>query len=164
MVPVQSGFTVYVPVKVVWNKLPFPLAVKVVVVAPFPSKVCVPTSANGPARAVGVTTNPVPVYAKVPWRLALEHPLSAALIVGTMPRASALTAAIVKVVAMVLRFMIISFAFISCSIQGGDSDYLFSFRWYRQDRTAKAATFYNFFCQRRRGWPWAYPLRKSPRC
>ena len=124
MVPVQSGFTVYVPVKVVWNKLPFPLAVKVVVVAPFPLKVCVPTSANGPARAVGVTTNPVPVYAKVPWRLALEHPLSAALIVGAVPRASALTAAIVTVFAMVLRFMIISFAFISCSIQGGDhSDY-----------------------------------------
>jgi len=61
IVPVQSAFIVYVPVKVVWKMLPFWLAVNVVVVPPLPSKVCVPTSANGPAMTAGVTTNPVPV-------------------------------------------------------------------------------------------------------
>ena len=56
--------------------------------------------------------NPVDVYAKVPCKVALEHPLSSAFAVGDMARASAVTAAIVKVLAM-LHFMIISFAFIN---------------------------------------------------
>ena len=39
--------------------------------------------------------------------MALEHPLLSAFAIGVMPRASAVTAAIVKVFAMVLCFMII---------------------------------------------------------
>src|SRR5712675_2068737 len=99
---------------VTWNMLPFWLNVAVAVVAPFPSKVCVPTSANGPARAGGAVKDPVDVYAKVPFRVSLEHALLSAFAVGAMPRASAVTAAIVKVFAMVLRFMIISFGFLDC--------------------------------------------------
>src|SRR5712692_9358729 len=119
-VPVQSGFTVYVPVTLNWRMLPFRLAVAVYVAVPFPSKFCVPTSTHGPnaAGGAGGVMNPVDVNAKVPLRLALEHPLSLALAVGAMPRASAVTAAIVKVFAMVLRFMILFFAFISCLHSG----------------------------------------------
>jgi hypothetical protein len=58
--------------------------------------------------------NPVDVNPKVPIRVALEHPLSFAFAVVARPRTSAVTAAIAKVVEMVLRFMIVSFAFINC--------------------------------------------------
>jgi hypothetical protein len=50
--------------------------------------------------------NPVDVYAKLPLREKLEHPLLAAFAVGAKPRARAVIAASVKVCAMVLRFMI----------------------------------------------------------
>jgi hypothetical protein len=49
--------------------------------------------------------DPVDVYAKVPIREALEHPLSWAVAVGATLKARAVTAAIVKVFAMVLPFM-----------------------------------------------------------
>jgi hypothetical protein len=49
---------------------------------------------------------PVDVYAKVPCKVALEHPLFWAFAVGDMQRASAvMTAAIAKVFVTVLRFM-----------------------------------------------------------
>jgi hypothetical protein len=92
--------------------LPFWLNVTAAVVPPFPSKAWVPVSANGPAMAGGAVMYPVDVYAKVPCTVALVHPLSSALAVGDMARASAVNAAIVKVLAM-LHFMIISFAFIN---------------------------------------------------
>jgi len=92
--------------------LPFWLNVTTPVVPPLPSKICVPVSANGPAKSGGAVMNPVDVYAKVPCKVELEHPLSSAFAVGDMARASAVTAAIVKVLAM-LHFMIISFAFIN---------------------------------------------------
>jgi len=44
--------------------------------------------------------------------VALEHVLASAFAKGAKPRASTATAPIAKVLAMVLRFMIISFAFI----------------------------------------------------
>jgi hypothetical protein len=72
--PVQSGFTVYVPVIVTGTILPFWLNVAAAAIAPFPSKVCAPTSAYGPATTGGATRNPVDLYAKVPFRVALEHP------------------------------------------------------------------------------------------
>jgi hypothetical protein len=110
-VPVQSGFTAYVPVIVTLSVLPFWLNVAVAVVPPYPSNVCVPTWAIGPARVDGAVRNPLDMNPKVPVRVALEHPLSWAFAVGNMHSASAVTAAIVKVLVMVLRFMIISFAF-----------------------------------------------------
>src|SRR5690349_2440309 len=85
--------------------LPFWLELAVAVVAPFPSKVWVPTSTNGPANSGGAAMDPVDVYAKVPCRLAVEHPLSSALAAGAMHRVSAATAAIVKVFAIVLLFI-----------------------------------------------------------
>jgi hypothetical protein len=88
-----------------WTMLPFELNVAVAVVAPFPSKVCVPTSAVGPAMAAGAITVSVSVYAKVPAMVAVEHPLSAAFAVGAVPRA---IAAIAKAFAMVLCFIFIS--------------------------------------------------------
>jgi hypothetical protein len=48
---------------------------------------------------------PVDVYAKVPRTVSLEHPLSSAFAVDDKARASAVTAAIVKVFRMVLCFM-----------------------------------------------------------
>jgi hypothetical protein len=44
--------------------------------------------------------------------VALEHVLASAFAKGARPRASAATAAIAKVLAMVLRVIIISFAFV----------------------------------------------------
>src|SRR5260370_18090537 len=76
--PVQSGFTVYVPVIVTLSMLPFWLTVAVPVVPPFPSKVCVPTLAKGPAIGGGATIDPVAVIPNVPVRVALEQPLSSA--------------------------------------------------------------------------------------
>ena len=78
----QSGFTVYVPFMVTGTMLPFWLTQAVAVVPPFPSKICVPTLANGPASAGGAVMNPVTLYAKVPSRVVLEHPLSAACASG----------------------------------------------------------------------------------
>src|SRR5215510_7371443 len=124
MVPVQSGFTVYVPVPVTWRMLPFWLAVAAKVVPPLPSKVCVPTSTNGPAAGDGGAMDPVPVYAKVPCTTALEQPLSSAFAMGVTASASAVTAAIVKAIAFALCFIIISF--------------VFSFYWYRRQRAAKS--------------------------
>src|SRR5215472_3251964 len=110
-VPVQSGFTLYVPVAVSGTMLPFRLMVALVVTRPFPSKVSVPTPASGPAMAGGEISNPLAVCEKVPLRLALVHPLSAAFVVGDMPRASVVTAAIARVFAVVVRFIIIPFLF-----------------------------------------------------
>src|SRR5262249_59371253 len=109
-VRVQSGFSVYVPVMLTWSMLPFWLNVAVAVVPPLPSKVCAPISENGPAYAGGAVMNPVDVYAKVPRKVSLEHPLSSAFAVGAMARANAVIAAAVKVLAMMLRFMMVSFA------------------------------------------------------
>jgi tetratricopeptide (TPR) repeat protein len=50
-VPVQSGFTVYVPVLVARIVLPLVLDIPAVVVPPLPSKVCVPASAYVPSAA-----------------------------------------------------------------------------------------------------------------
>src|ERR1051325_42644 len=107
-VPVQSEFTVYEPVTLLnCTKLPFELSIAVTVVLPPPLKVCVPTSTAGPAIAGGATADPVDVYAYVPRRVLLLHPLSWAFALGAMARANAAMA--VKVLAMVLRFMTISF-------------------------------------------------------
>jgi hypothetical protein len=76
-VPVQSGFTGYVP----FILLPFMLIHVVAVVLRFPSKVSTPTPANGPAwcgAAEGAVKNPVLVYESVLVSVAFEHPLSAA--------------------------------------------------------------------------------------
>jgi hypothetical protein len=54
--------------------------------------------------------NPVILYAKVPSRVAFEHPLLAAFAVGAMLRANAVATAIARVFAMLVRFMMISFA------------------------------------------------------
>src|SRR5579864_5042165 len=108
-VAVQSGFTEYVPLIVIWNMLPFWLTQAVPLMAPLPSKDCRPTPANGPAWAGGAVRNPVLVYANVPFRLALEQTLSAACADGEVARASAATA-IANVFPMVLSFMLISFA------------------------------------------------------
>src|SRR5271157_5674887 len=96
--------------------LPFRLAIPAVVRTPFPSKVSRLTPANGPANAGGAVINPVSLSANAPFRVALEHPLLllSALAIGATVRASAVTAAIAKVFAVVLRFMILSFAFINC--------------------------------------------------
>jgi hypothetical protein len=114
--PVQSGFTVYVPFMVTGTMLPFWLTQAAAVVPPFPSKICVPTLAKGPASAGGAVMNPVILYAKVPSRVVLEHPLSAACATGAMPRANAVATAIARVFAMLVRFMMISFCvfFYSC--------------------------------------------------
>ena len=53
-VPVQSSFTVYVPVAVPGPMLPFWLILKVKVILPFPSKYCTPTSAYGPHAEGGI--------------------------------------------------------------------------------------------------------------
>src|SRR5579883_1146279 len=114
-VPVQSGFTVYVPVLFACPTVPLEFVIPTLVVPPLPSKVCMLTWANaGPTGSGAWTPYPVVVTANVPLREAFEHPLSSAFAVGAGLRASAVTAAIVKFFAMVLRFMIISFAFISC--------------------------------------------------
>ena len=76
------------------------------VVTPPPLKVCVPTSTVGPAIVGGATIDPVDVYAYVPRKVLLEQPLSSALAVGAMASANAVMA--VSVLAMVLRFMMIS--------------------------------------------------------
>src|SRR5215469_7119452 len=94
--------------------LPFMLRVAVVVTPPFPSKVSVPTPTSGPAMDGGAVSNPLAVCTKVPFSVALEHPVLSAFAAGAMPRASAAIAAIAKVFPMVLRFMIISFVFSSC--------------------------------------------------
>src|SRR5580658_1395094 len=115
-VPVQSEFTMYVPELVAAAMLPLVLDIPPAAVFPFPSKVCAPTSAYGPSGAGAATKDPVTVYAKVPCRVALLHPLLIwAFAMGAIPRARAVTAAIVKIFSMVLRFMIISFEFINCS-------------------------------------------------
>ena len=96
IVPVQLGFTVYVPFIVTETMLPFWLTVAVAVVPPIPSKVCVPTLANGPANAGGARIDPVVVYAKVPVSEASEHPLSAACAPGTTLNPSAIATAIAQ--------------------------------------------------------------------
>jgi hypothetical protein len=50
-------------------------------------------------------SNPLAVCTHVPFSVASEHPLSSALAAGAVAIASAATAAIAKVFAMVLRFM-----------------------------------------------------------
>jgi hypothetical protein len=85
--------------------LPLVLDVETVVVVPCPSKDCVPTSAYGPNGAGAATKDPMVVKANVPVRLALEHPLLAAVAAGATVRASAVTAANAKVFAVMLCFM-----------------------------------------------------------
>jgi hypothetical protein len=53
MEPVQSEFTVYVPLTLTLLMLPFELTVAIAFVLPFPSKVCRPISPNGPANGGG---------------------------------------------------------------------------------------------------------------
>src|ERR1039457_1737285 len=119
--------------------VPFRLLTRAPVTAPCPSKVSVPTLAIGPAMDGGAVMTPVPFCAKVPFRVALVHPLSSAFAVGARPRASTVTAAIVKVFAMVLRFMMLSFAFISCLHSGRRSFRdLFFFHRYRRQGTPKS--------------------------
>jgi hypothetical protein len=78
--------------------------------------------------AGGAVTYPFAVWAKVPFSVKFEQPLLSAFAVGAMARANAVTAAIAKFFAMVLRCIINSFVFINCLFPGGDhSDRLFSF-------------------------------------
>src|SRR5215469_15936075 len=112
-VPVQSGFTVYVPFIVTWDMLPFTLTHALAVVPPFPSNVSTPTLAAGPAWAGGAAAavkNPVLVYANVPVSVAFEHPFSPARAVGATPRARAVVRVTVNMFLMMVRFMIVSFA------------------------------------------------------
>src|ERR1700735_2950026 len=97
--------------------LPFELIVAVAVVPPAPSKVCEPTSAIGPAISGGATIVPVDVYAKVPCKLVLEHPLSWAFAADARLKANAAIAATVNVFAK-LRFIMISFVFLYSSGKG----------------------------------------------
>ena len=60
-VPVQSGFTVYVPVMLSGTMVPLELIIAVAVVLPNPSKTCAPTSATGPAISGGAVMTPVAV-------------------------------------------------------------------------------------------------------
>ena len=53
--------------------------------------------------------NPVSFSAKVPFRVALEHPLSTAFAVGAMLKASVANAAMIKALPMVIGFIIVSF-------------------------------------------------------
>src|SRR5208283_3419410 len=87
--------------------MPFWLTVATAVKPPRPSKVCVPTLANGPASAGGATIAPVTVYAKVPDRVALVHPLLTVCAVAILV-ASAAAAAYAKNLAKV-GFMMVSF-------------------------------------------------------
>jgi hypothetical protein len=114
-VPVQSGLTVNVPVLFACATVPLAFDIPTLVVTPAAPKVCMLTWANaGPTGSGAATEYPVVVTANVlPLMDRLEHPLSSAFAVGAMLRASAVTAAIVKLFAMVLRVMIISFAFMS---------------------------------------------------
>src|SRR5215472_14565003 len=106
-VPVQSGFTEYVPARVTGMMLPFWLTLAAPAVAPFPSKVCVPTIANGPASGGGLVIDPVLENTNVPFNVALEHSLSFACALGARPTASTAVAVTAKSFAMVVRFMII---------------------------------------------------------
>src|SRR5262249_20571805 len=126
-----SAFTVYVPFPIDWTWLPFTLANPTAVHVPFPSKVIKLTPAKDMGAAFGAITNPVSLRAKAPLTVALEHVLtsvlSSAFAEGAMPRASTATAPIAKVFAIVLLFMIISFAFLDwlCSERRSFSDRLF---------------------------------------
>ena len=76
-----------------------------------------------------------------PYRVAREHPLLLAFAAGATASASAVTAAIVKAVAISLRFMIISFAFINFLQSWKEIiPTPFSLRRYRRQQTSKAAT------------------------
>jgi hypothetical protein len=111
-VPVQSGFTVNVPVLFACATVPLEFVIPTFVVTPAPPKVCMLTWANaGPTGSGAATKYPVVVTENVPMMDAFVHPLSSAFAVGATLSASAVTAAIVKLFAMVLRVMIISFAF-----------------------------------------------------
>ena len=97
------------PVYVTGNTLPFRLTIPVPVRAPCPSKVCV-TDTGERAGHRGRGRNESGVFVcEGALQGALEHPLSSAFAIGATARASAVTAAIAKAFAVVLRFMIISF-------------------------------------------------------
>jgi len=103
-VPVQSGFTVNVPALFACPTVPLEFVIPTFVVTPAPPKVCMLTWANaGPTGSGAATEYPVVVTANVPVMERLEHPLSSAFAVGATLRASAVTAAIVKLFARVLR-------------------------------------------------------------
>ena len=76
---------------------------------PFPSKVIALTPANGIGAAFADVSHPVSVSAKVPLKLATEHPLSLAFAAGAAPSPQAAMAAMANVFAMLLCFMIVSF-------------------------------------------------------
>jgi hypothetical protein len=57
----------------------------------------------------GAISNPLAVCEKVPFSVALEHPLLSAFAAGVTTRANAVTATIARVFAVVVRFIIISF-------------------------------------------------------
>jgi hypothetical protein len=83
--------------------------------------------------------NPVDVNAKVPFKVAFEHPLSSAFAMGATAKPSAVTAAIAIVFATVLRFMILSSVFINGLYSGGDhSDRLFSFLVVQAERNGES--------------------------
>ena len=116
-VPVQSGFTVNVP------RLVICLSYRAVGVCHSNVRSNARSAEGlhadlgkraGPTGSGAATKYPVVVTANVPVMERLEHPLSSAFAVGATLRPSAATAAIVKLFAMVLRVMIISFALISC--------------------------------------------------
>jgi hypothetical protein len=111
--PVQSGLTEYVPVMESLTGFPLALANAVAIVLPFPSKLWMPTLANGPASGGGaLKTTPVMVYPKVPARVAFEHALSsAALAEGALARPSAEVIVMAKALATIFRFISVAFAF-----------------------------------------------------
>src|SRR6516225_11990951 len=71
------------------------LTIPVAVIVPFPSKVSRMTPAKREAAAgAGFVKNPASFSAKVPFRVALEHPLFWAFAMGVTPRASTVIAAV----------------------------------------------------------------------
>jgi hypothetical protein len=97
--------------------------------------------------------NPVIEYAKEPFKVVFEHPLFSAFASGVDARASAIRPTVAKVLAIVLRFMIISFEFIGASILEEEQiDRLFSFTGTGGSRGSKRPCFLNICGESGRGW------------
>jgi hypothetical protein len=71
--PVQLGFTLYVPEYVSSRELPATTRVWVPLTWPFPSKVILPAAATGTNVPGAMATNPLAVYPELPATLANEH-------------------------------------------------------------------------------------------
>src|SRR5437016_10316577 len=71
--PVQLGFTLYVPEYVSSRELPATTRVWIPLTWPFPSKVILPAAAAGRNVPDAIATNPLVVYPSLPATLANEH-------------------------------------------------------------------------------------------